>query len=308
VRRLLLTALLGSVASSGFAASIDSLVSVPALRPFDPKAELRLTPDAVSRDPVGNLWILDRARGRVMSIDENGIGESFPVEGENQGGTGKVADFATSGTYLFVLEPPTPSVALLDLDGFYRERVDLSEEIEDAGWQGLLLTRLLVDRSGALWLIEESQGVVLHFDRRGRFLDAPYEALSRREAPARISDVALGIDDEIVILDVASAKIFSLSQNGVPRGAIAIEPPILEPTSLAVDKEGRRYLMEGSGRIRVLAADGAVLFDAIPPGPRPTGPHRAYFGEDGLLYRCDPASGLVHRFRIVRTESADGEP
>ena len=209
----LLTVLL--LTASAGVAPIDSLLPLPPWRPHDTKADLFLIPHALTLDPLGRLWVLDRGRGRLMVLDSRGEGASFGVEGEDRSSAPTVADVAASGTYLFVLEPPVPSIALLDLDGFFRGRVDLAGEIEEAGWQGFLPARILVDRSGDLWLIEGSSGRLLRLDRRGRFLDAPLDALAGGIRPERIADAALGPDDGLLLLDPAASRIVLLNRDGV---------------------------------------------------------------------------------------------
>ncbi len=288
------------------AQSIDSLLALPPLVPRDLEAGLSLTPHALALDPLGRLWVLDRARGRILRLDgPEGTGRSYSVGGHEGGAASAVADLAASGTFLFLLEPSSSALSLLDLDGHFRERVELADEIARAGQEGFLASRLAVGRSGDLWLAEGRGGRLLHFDRRGRYLDAPLEALAGRERPKRIADLAAAPDDGIVLLDAERGAILHLLANGAPGAADSLQGPLAQPASLAVDTDGNRYILEASGRLRILDPQGLLLWDGAAPGGKPAGPHRSVAAGGGILWRADPAKGTLQRWKVVRAQSED---
>lgn len=267
IAALFFSSLAGSTAGSATAAAAaDSLVSLPALQAEDPRAGLRLTPHAMSVDPIGRPWILDRARDRVLRLsDSTGAGNSISVAETRARDSFPFADIAASGTYLFLLDPASPSLTLLDLDGNARERVDLADEVLVAGEPGFSASRLLVGRSGDLWLID-LRGKILHFDRRGRFLDAPLDGLAGKERPVRIADAALSRDDRVILLDPGRSALVWIPSAGEHPLSRALGGPLGEPAALAVDEEGICFVLESSGRIRAIAADGTVLYDGTPLG------------------------------------------
>ena len=125
-----------------------------------------------------------------------------------------VSDLAVSGAFIFLLEPSRPSITLLDLDGALRDRVDLSSALEEAGRPGFLASRLLVGSSGELWLFEPRSGGLLHFDRRGRFIDAPLDQLAGDARTLRIADAVLAPDDGLLLLDTVRGGILPLDSSG----------------------------------------------------------------------------------------------
>ncbi len=293
--------------SSSTVAAIDSILPLPALVPVDQEADLHLTPHAIAVDPIGRPWILDRARGRVLLLGGgDSPGRSMSVADTRIRGAFPFADIAASGAYLFLLEPASPSLTLLDLDGYARERVDLAHEVELAGEAGFSAARLLVGRSGDLWLIDP-RGKVLHFDRRGRFLDAPLDGLAGDDRPTRIADAALAQDDGVVLLDPGTSSLVTLPAAGGRQPSLQLGGRLAEPAALAVDEDGTCFLLESSGRIRAIAPGGAILYDGVPRDENEIALGRACITADGILMRADPAGGTISRWRIVRTSSEDEE-
>lgn len=304
--RVRLCLLFGFFLAGGSAATaeIDSLTTLPAWDTSDSTGRFSLTPHAMTVDPLGRLWVLDRARSRVMPVASGRGGSSFAITGRGRD-LSVAADLASSGAFLYILEPATPRVILLDLDGHFRETVDLTAAMEMSASGGFLPSRILVDRSGDLWLIEGASGEVLRIDRRGRFLDAPLEAVSGNVQPARISDAALGPGDELLLLDPTGPSILILGPDGILRGEHQLQGRVHEPASLAVDRSGTRYVAEASGRVRIISDRNTLLWDGVLPGQNATGPQRACVIGDSILCRADPVRGTIRRWRINRTGSED---
>jgi len=306
--RVRLSLLIGLLLAASGDSSVgsDSLTCLPAWNTVDSTAGVRLTPDALALDPLDRLWILDRARGRVMrfQVGEGSVG-SFPVTTEG-GDLPLASDLGASGSFLYVLEATTPRVILLDLDGHYREHVDLADAALNGWRSGFLASRILVDRSGDLWLVESASGGLLRLDRRGRFLDAPLELLPGQQRPARIADVALGPGDELVILDPSRRRIMVLGPDGVLQAEHALADAPREPAALAVDRRGNLYLIEATGRVRIISSGGKLLWDGVAPGDPATRPQRACVIGDSILCRTDTVLGTIRRWRIGRTETGDG--
>jgi hypothetical protein len=256
-------------------------------------------------DPLGRLWVLDSTRGRVMPVGSGPAGASFAITG-SAGGLSVAADLASSGAFLYVLEPTTPRVSLLDLDGHFRETVDLAGAIKTAAASGFLPSRILIDRSGDLWLIGTGGGGLLRIDRRGRFLDAPLEVLSGSLQPARIADATLGPGDELLLLDPSGPCILVLGPDGVLHGDHQLGGALREPASLAVDRSGNRYVVEASGRVRVLSVGGSLIWDGVLPGPQAAGLQHACVIADSILCLADPVRGKIRRWRINGAGPGDG--
>lgn len=287
------------------AAAIDSLQPLASLVPADSAAQLRLTPHALTLDPIGRPWILDRARGRVLLLDgPDGDGRSMSIADARTRAAFPFADLAASGAYLFLLDPGPPSLTLLDLDGYARETVDLTSDVSFADEPGFSAARLLVGRSGDLWLID-LRGSVLHFDRRGRFIDAPLDGLAGSERPSRITDAAISQDDSVVLLDPATPSLVTLPAAGAGRPPVPLGDRLVEPAALAVDEDGTCFVLEGSGRIRAIARGGVVLYDGVSTIGSPVAQGRACVTPDGVLMRADPAAGSISRWRICRPTFED---
>lgn len=289
---VLLLLLAGRVGATG-----DSLQALPGWTPRDPESQLRLTPHALAVDPVGRVWILDRSRGRVLRPDSLGAGASINVGGLEGRAAAPVSDLAFSGAFMYLLEPSGPAISLLGLDGRWQERVDLAASLEDAGRRGFLASRLLVGSSGDLWLFEPRTGGLLRFDRRGRFLDAPLEALTGSQRAVRIADAALAPDDGVVLLDVVRGGIMPIDPSGAPLPFEALDPPPQEPASIAVDAGGRRYVLEANGRLRILEPGGKVAAVRFAPGMTAAGSLRAAITVDHVLCAADPSRAKVWRWR-----------
>jgi hypothetical protein len=214
-------------------------------------------------------------------------------------------DLASSGAFLYILEPAAPRVSLLDLDGHFRESVDLAGAIDAAYRGGFLPSRIVVDRSGDLWLIEAATGGLLRIDRRGRFLDAPFESLSGALRPGRIADAALGPGDELFLLDPTGPTVLVVGPDGIPRQERRLQGSLREPASLAVDRSGNCYVIEATGRLRVLSERSRLLWDGVLPGGPATGPQPSCVVADSILCRADPVRGTIRRWRINRTGLED---
>ncbi|MBM3288336.1 MAG: hypothetical protein FJY88_13470 [Candidatus Eisenbacteria bacterium] len=288
---------------------IDSLAPLPSWAPRDEAAGVRLSPHAMAVDPLGRLWLLDKARARVLLLDgADGRGRSFSAAGRQRDAALSVSDLAVSGSFLFLLEPSAPSLILVDLDGNLRERIDLSAAIEQAGDRGFLPARLLVGRSGDLWLLDARGFRILHFDRRGLFVDAPLDVIDGEDRPARVADVAPTRDDGILLLDPERAGLIEIDPYGGLRAIQDLGEALREPASLAIDRDDNRYILEAGGRLRILDRAGVLLWTGELPGAQGwSGPNRIAVAGDGILHRGDSASGRIDRWRIVRTPREDAQ-
>jgi hypothetical protein len=197
-------------------------------------------------------------------------------------------------------------VILLDLDGLFRERVDLAQEIDRSGYSGFLASRLLVSRSGELWLIESHTGGLLHLDRRGRFRDAPLESLPGHLRPKRIDDAALGREDEIILLDLEGSRIIILGYDGLFQVQQKITPQPREPVSLAVDRRGTIFIAEASGRIRVASSENKAFLQGTTSGRLPEDLARAVISSEGVLFRAAPREGSIYRWQVFPSGPEDG--
>lgn len=287
------------------AVRIDSLVALPDWSPHDPEAGLTLIPHALISDPLERLWLLDRSRGRLARLDPDGAARSFAASDPGRGWT-SVSDLAASGAFLYLLDPTDESVLVLDLDGFFRERVDLTSELDRAGYRSFLPSRLLVGGSGDLWLLEPRAGRLLRLDRQGRFIEAPLDAMAGAERPRRIADATFASDDVLLLLDAVRPGIVSINTAGAPQPFERLEGPLVEPASIAVDGEGLRYVFEGNGRVRVIEPGGTIVWDGVVSGG-PDGSHRSCVIEGGILCAANAAHGTIHRWRIVRRGPEDAE-
>jgi hypothetical protein len=236
---------------------------------------------------------------------EDGSARSFAASDPSIGLT-PVTDFAASGAFLYLLDPANESVLVIDLDGFFRERVNLSSELDKAGYRGFTPSRLLVGGSGDLWLLEPRTGRLLRLDRRGRFIEAPLDAMAGEERPRRIADAIFASDDVLLLLDTARPGILPISTGGAPQPFEPLAGPVVEPASIAVDGAGLRYIFEGNGRLRVIQPGGTIVWDGVVSGG-PDGSHRSCVIEGGVLCAADAAHGTIHRWRIVRRGPEDAE-
>jgi len=287
---------------------IDSLVPLSAWEPRDPEANLSLVPHALITDPLGRLWILDRSRGRIARLNADGEGRSLAIGSLSVGGVSTpVADIAASGAFLFLLQPAIESISLLDLDGYYRNQVNLEPELERAGYRGFLASRLFVGLSGDLWLLEPRSGRLLRLDRLGRFLDAPLNAMAGADRLRRIEDATFGPDDALLLLDGGRSGIATISATGAPQAFEPLAGPLVEPASIACDAIGLRYVLEGNGRLRVVRPGGTVVWDGRLIGGGPDGPHRTCIIDGDVLCAADAAHGTIHRWRIARRGPEDAQ-
>ncbi len=238
-------------------------------------------------------------------MGSDGLARSFAASDPSIGLT-PVSDVAASGAFLYLLDPAEESVLVLDLDGFFRERVDLSSELDRAGYRGFTPSRLLVGGSGDLWLLEPRTGRLLRLDRQGRFIEAPLEAMAGEERPRRIADAIFTSDDVLLLLDTARPGILPISTAGAPQPFEPIEGPIVEPASIAVDGSGLRYVFEGNGRLRVIQPGGTVVWDGMVSGG-PDGSHRSCVIEGGILCAASASHGTIDRWRIVRHGPEDAQ-
>jgi hypothetical protein len=287
---------------------IDSLLALPTWEPGDPESDIFLIPNVLIADPVGRPWILDRTHARVARLSADGKGRSFAL-GDGRGGRAStgIADLAASGAFLYLLDSALMHVALLDLDGFQRESVDIEPELDRAGYRGFIGSRILVGETGDFWIWEPRAARLLRLDRQGRFLDAPLSALAGSERPRRIADAALDPHDGFLLLDPIRGGILVLSATGARQSFEPLGGPLIEPASLACDGSGFRYVFESNGRLRIVQPGGTVVWDGSMPGTGPDGPRRCCIIDGDVLCAADAAHGTIRRWRIARRGLEDAK-
>ena len=296
-----------ALAAPPAASRIDSLVALPALPTVDEDAGLRLAPHALELDPIGRIWALDRARGRILPIEAPGPGRSLPIQASRGATPPSFSDIAASGSYLYLLDSGRTRIVLADLDGNSRDSVDLSAAIEEGGLGAGIASLLLVDRSGAVTLIEPGAGRVIQVDRRGRFAGAPLESLARPQRPGRIADARLGGGDEVVLLDPDGPSLFTLTPDGIVEGPVRIEAEIQGPVSLAIDPQGRRFVIGSAGEVLVVDRRGERIWEGRITLGDGLGPHRALITRDWILCVANPSKGAIDRWQIARAPSTRQE-
>lgn len=276
------------------------LRALPTLATVDVARGERFTPDAIAADALGQSWILDRTRGRLLLLsDAQGIVSSFAATGLFGTRAEIIADMAGSGTYLYLLAPSSQQVVILDLAGRALERIGLEEAIRGAGEDGFVSSRLLVGFTGTLWLLSTREGEILRFDRRGRFEESLFERVPEARRPRRIVDAAVTHDESLLLLDAAGPAVTTVASNGVVRDPLPLGDPLEEPACLAVGRDGAIYVTEASGRVRVLRPGEAMR--TVVTGESFAG-NRALRSvvQDSILIIADPVRERLARWVIAR--------
>lgn len=309
LRGLLLICLAAPAAGAAIAApersAADTLRAEASFSPRDTAAAIALRPGPLAADPLDRIWMLDASRGRIARVGDDGLARSVSLVPAGEGRSLAPVDLAASGSYLYALEAAAGSVALVDLDGEVRDRIALAAGLAQAGAEGFLPSRILVGRSGDLWLLESRLGGILHFDRRMRFLGRPLDGAAGVDRPARIADWALTSDDGLLLLDAERGRIVPLDPFGAALPVEDLGGPLRGSSSLAVDAADRRFVLEAGGRLRVLLPGGAVAAERVlVPSPGPAAV-RMLVTRDGILCVADPTRGTIDRWRIDAPPPAD---
>ena len=112
---------------------------------------------------------------------------------------------------------------------------------------------------GKILVVEGKHNVTL-WDKEGKFI--------REFAPAEMLldpiDVAIGVDEDVVIVDYELCKIIILDKDGqfldMFGGEGSEEGAFLEPSSVGIDEEGRIIIADsGNHRIQVFQSDGTFI-------------------------------------------------
>ncbi len=282
---------------AGEAAGVDTLRAVVSGIPFDSTASVPIMPGPLSLDPLGRVWMLDPSRGRIARLDAGGGAASSTVLPAGTGRSLAPIDIACSGTYLYALDAAAGEIALVDLEGQVRQRMDLASYLESADAQEFLPSRLLVGDSGDLWLLESRLGGILRFDRRMRFLGRPLDGLAGQNRPARIVDWTRTSDDGLILLDAEKGRLVPLDPFGGSLPAESLGGALRGMACLAADSADRRFVLDSGGRLRVFLPGGRLAAEVVlDPAPGP-GANRMLV-EGGSIWVADPGRGEVHRWRI----------
>ena len=183
----------------------------------------------------------------------------------------------------------------------------------DAPGAGSRVNAIAIDGRGFLYVSDAASRQVLKFSRE---VGPAIEPIARygpwpsdpRTAPT-ISGLAIDDQDGLYLVDSWNDRIERLvpGLNPMTIGPSGpLESELLEPTDVALDASGNRYILDGGrNRVEVRGPDGVLLarWEASPT-PTEFGPLPASIavGPDGTVFVADTAN------HVVRAFSASGEP
>ena len=129
-------------------------------------------PDQVALDTDNRLFLLDRARGGVVRLDDNlQVVQTYLPEGDFQG----FADFQITAEGVWALDGLSRTLHLFAVDGSPQRRVS----VQDLQFP----VALAIDAVGQFYLLDRHAGKVAVFDRQGGF---SYDFLLKGKRPGRL--------------------------------------------------------------------------------------------------------------------------
>jgi hypothetical protein len=297
-----------SVAYGGGPPVPTGLTPLDPLRP--PEGGRRILPEALARDALGRLFVLDRAGGQIARIppgaDPSAAWAFFGVG--DQGGTRLphlTNVFAQWGPDLFALDPAAGILCQFDLQGRYKNSLSYLAGLPPERGGRVQVSDFGLTRSGELLLCDRAGGGLLAFDRYGRFLtDWTGSGEDRPLGPTRLAQDEEG---RVFLLDPPAAAVWVFSREGTPLshwrydGGLKAgegDDPLLGVTPWDQVVLAARNL----SWVRLFTPAGGLILHWTQPGSGRQIRSDLLAGSDSLLYVACPGAGEVERFRLVLGE------
>jgi len=276
-------------------AAPETLQALAPLRP--PGGRLPCIPEAIALDPLGRLFVLDRASGRIFRRDLDGTWLDFSPGG--QGGSRLpqlTALFAGSGPDLYGLDATAGLLYRFDLEGRLRAAIDWSAGLEEG--RSFVPADLALSASGELLLLDRTGGRLLLFDRDGRPIGDLASGLAGPQRPRAPTGLAIDGAGTIHVLDPPSRRVWRVSRQGAALPdwpyAEAGEDPVLavrgDSTAVVISRRGDRAVP--------LPRRGSAPVTWVPSTPPRYPVADAVAAGDSLLYLACPGQGEVLRWRM----------
>ncbi|MBL8862291.1 MAG: hypothetical protein JNK02_09800 [Planctomycetes bacterium] len=165
----------------------------------------------------------------------------------------------------------------------------------------------LAARQGTLWIARwDGEWRVVPCDFDGRQLAPGFVIPPESGARAEVTSIAVDEDRRVWVVDHAAGRVraftaFGRELAGLPRGADDRAGSLADPVALdvcGVEDAARLVVASGGARRHALHVVRADARAAVALRPRDAeqgfpGLGRVAFGPGGLLFACEPASGLV---------------
>jgi len=155
-----------------------------------------------------------------------------------------------------------------------------------------------VDRDGKVYVVDSRSNEVLLY---GRALD--FRAPIHRSAGGKLTDVKVGFDNQVYILDSKDRSITVLSEGKATTQIRLGDPPasIGEPIALAVDELGDLYVSDASaGRVVILDPSGKGVLSILGADRARGGiaaPEKIEVDRQGRIYVYDRKADAILRFQ-----------
>ncbi|WP_158508716.1 Vgb family protein [Thermosulfidibacter takaii] len=128
-------------------------------------------PDRLGLDSQGNLYLLDRASGKILVLDKELRVLRYYASSDG----GSFCDFKIKGDGVWALEPLHRKVYHFSLDGRLLDKIELKYELS--------LPISLEVAAGFIYILDRSAGEIRVFDTEGRF---KYAFLEKGESRGKI--------------------------------------------------------------------------------------------------------------------------
>lgn len=202
------------------------------------------TPEGLFFNPsTDQLLVGDTGNNRLVVFRDSKGAITASKEIELKGDIGAPAHFVQTDEGRIILSDQRESrVKILYSSGTLAGPLDLSGVPDgDSVFPG----DLVLDRSGQLYLVDETNRRILIFDSKGRF----QRAVSPKDPAMRgINAVAVDGKSNIYALDTLGGSIYQLSPDGAQQKKFGQRGPEIDqfdfPVALAVDRQGNVYVVD----------------------------------------------------------------
>lgn len=286
-------------------AQASTLVATP-LAPLRPPVSFGMpSPEALSLDRLGRLFVLDRNSSRIDRYDPETESWRSAWAGEQDGArlARLTAIDASSGPDVYALEPARRALHRFDLEG--RPRAVIALTTSD-GAEAFPPVDFAVTAAGELFLLDREDGRLRLYDRRGRPLADWSDGLAGTLQPRAPTALALNADGTVLMLDPPAGVVRRFARQGTPLSPWRYGAAGRSSDLLAVTPSGLAVVLHDAGdTLSFLTPPDGVCRRAPAPERFDTAPADLVAAGDTLLYLALPHAGRIARWRLEDTAVRD---
>jgi hypothetical protein len=175
-------------------------------------------PVTAAVDPLGRILMIDGANGAIWVLFPDGSRQPRSFLASAQASPvleNPTRIYAGWGLHYYTLDPLLNQVSVFDLQGRRESYFDLERALLDAGRSlDVEFTDLVVDKSGALAVLDRLEGRIFIFDAQGRLIRVLGEDFTGDERLIGPVDLEIDPAGNLYVADPVSGRIVQIGRQG----------------------------------------------------------------------------------------------